>query len=218
MGDELRRGLLLALPLVLLITLINPLVSQEGDTLLVRGGEVLGHRFDVTFEAVAFGAIAGLRIATIVGAFALFSACVDPDELLRAFRRVGFRSALTATLATRLVPVLARDATRMGDAGKCRAEPAGRAARGAGRAGRRARARRGRGRGARGARLCRPRAPGERARPRPAVPPRHLGRAGGGGGDRGGRWGSRTRCRLGEVEAYPRFAMDAGARGAVVAC
>jgi energy-coupling factor transport system permease protein len=103
-------------------------VSQEGDTLLIRGSEVLGHRFDVTFEAVAFGAIAGLRIATIVAAFALFSACVDPDELLRSFRRLGFRSALTATLATRLVPVLARDATRMGEAGKCRAEPAGRAA------------------------------------------------------------------------------------------
>ena len=39
------------------------------------------------------------------------SAAVDPDELLRMFRRVSYRSALTATLATRLVPVLARDAT-----------------------------------------------------------------------------------------------------------
>ena len=38
------------------------------------------------------------------------SAAVDPDELLKALRRISYRSALTASLATRLVPVLARDA------------------------------------------------------------------------------------------------------------
>src|SRR5206468_6690548 len=53
-------------------------------------------------------------------AFALFSAAVDPDEVLRLFRRVSYRSALTAALATRLVPVLARDAARMSDAARCR--------------------------------------------------------------------------------------------------
>jgi energy-coupling factor transport system permease protein len=42
------------------------------------------------------------------------------------FRRVSYRSALTATLATRLVPVLARDATHMGDAARCRPHPPGR--------------------------------------------------------------------------------------------
>ena len=61
----------------------------------------------------------------IVTAFGLMSAAVDPDELLRLFRRISYRSALTATLATRLVPVLARDATRMGDAARCRPHPPG---------------------------------------------------------------------------------------------
>ena len=46
----------------------------------------------------------GLRVVVFMLAFGLFSACVDPDELLRAFRRVSYRSALTASLATRLVP------------------------------------------------------------------------------------------------------------------
>jgi energy-coupling factor transport system permease protein len=58
----------------------------------------------------------------------LLSAAVDPDELLRLFRRVSYRSALTASLATRLVPILARDATRMTEASRCRAVPAGRVA------------------------------------------------------------------------------------------
>ena len=68
----------------------------------------------------------GLRVIVIVTAFGLMSAAVDPDELLRMFRRVSYRSALTATLATRLVPVLARDATRMSDAARCRPHPPGR--------------------------------------------------------------------------------------------
>jgi energy-coupling factor transport system permease protein len=127
-GRELRRSFWLSLPLALLITAINPLVYPSGNTLLVRGGDVLGRRIDITLEALAAGAIAGLRLTVFMLAFALFSACVDPDELLRAFRRVSYRSALTAALATRLVPVLARDALRMGDAARCRPEPPARLA------------------------------------------------------------------------------------------
>lgn len=127
-GREIKRAALLSLPLVLLIALINPLVYREGDTLLVRGGDLLGRRIDVTLEALVAGGLAGLRVAAIVIAFGLFSACVDPDELLRLFRRFSYRSALTGALATRLVPVLARDALRMGDAARCRPAPPGRLA------------------------------------------------------------------------------------------
>ena len=116
------------MPLAILIALVNPLVYQGGDTLLVRGGTFLGRRFDVTLEALAAGGLAGLRVIAFLMAFGLFSACVDPDELLRLFRRVSYRSALTASLATRLVPVLARDALRMGDAARCRPQPPGRLA------------------------------------------------------------------------------------------
>ena len=125
-GREIGRSLRFALPFALLITLINPLVYPEGDTLLFRGGEILGRRIDITLEATAAGALNGMRVIVIVSAFGLLSAAVDPDQLLRMFRRVSYRSALTATLATRLVPVLARDATRMGDAARCRPHPPGR--------------------------------------------------------------------------------------------
>lgn len=127
-GGELRRTLALALPLAVLVALVNPLVYAGGDTLLVRGGELLGRRIDITLEAVVAGGLAGLRLAVFMLAFGLFAACVDPDALLRALRRVSYRSALSASLATRLVPVLARDALRMGDAARCRPLPAGRLA------------------------------------------------------------------------------------------
>ena len=122
-GREIGRSLLFALPLALLVAIVNPLVYAGGDTLLVRGGELLGRRIDVTLEATVAGALGGLRVVVCVVALGLLSAAVDPDELLRLFRRVSFRSALTASLATRLVPVLARDATRMGDAARCRPHP-----------------------------------------------------------------------------------------------
>ncbi|MEX2196841.1 MAG: energy-coupling factor transporter transmembrane component T [Thermoleophilaceae bacterium] len=127
-ASELRRSLRLALPFALLIMLINPIVSQQGDTLLVRGWEVLGQRWDVTLEALAYGGVAALRLVALLVVFGLLTACVDPDDLLRLFRRVSYRSALTAALTTRLAPVLARDALRMGDAARCRAVPAGRGA------------------------------------------------------------------------------------------
>ena len=127
-GREILRSLRFALPFALLIAIINPLVYPEGDTLLFRGGEILGRQIDITLEATAAGVLNGLRVIVIVTAFGLMSAAVDPDELLRLFRRVSYRSALTATLATRLVPVLARDATRMSDAARCRPHPPGRLA------------------------------------------------------------------------------------------
>lgn len=122
-GREIRAALRLALPLALLLAVVNPLVYAGGETLLVRGGEVLGRRVDITLEATVAGALGGLRVVVIVAALGLLSAAVDPDELLRLFRRISYRSALSGALATRLVPVLARDAGRMGDAARCRPNP-----------------------------------------------------------------------------------------------
>lgn len=123
-GAQVRRAALIGVPIAIVVALVNPLVSSNGDTVIFRFGELLGHRFDVTLEAVLFGLVAGLRVIVLIAAFGLFNAVVDPDELLRAVRRVSYRSALTASLATRLVPVLVRDAGRMGEAARCRARPA----------------------------------------------------------------------------------------------
>ena len=126
-GRELvTRSLRLALPFALLVVAINGLVSQRGASVLLRLGTVLGHRFDVTAESLGWGAVTAMQICCIFLAFGLFAAVVDPDELLKLMRRVSYRSALTGSLATRLVPVIARDAARMGDAARCRPTPPGR--------------------------------------------------------------------------------------------
>ncbi|HSD75753.1 MAG TPA: energy-coupling factor transporter transmembrane component T, partial [Solirubrobacteraceae bacterium] len=114
------------MPLAVLVALVNPLVVRDGLTVLVRLGELPPFgRLDVTLEALAYGAVLGARLVLVVACFALMASAVDPDALLRGFRRVSFRSALAAALAVRLVPVLARDARRMADAHRCRPAAAG---------------------------------------------------------------------------------------------
>jgi energy-coupling factor transport system permease protein len=120
-GRPLVGVLLLALPFALVIALLNPLVTRNGVTVIARLGEapVFG-RVDVTLEALVYGAVLGLRALALILCCGLYATVVDPDEVLRLFRRVSFRSALTATLATRMVPVLGRDGRRMADAQRCR--------------------------------------------------------------------------------------------------
>jgi energy-coupling factor transport system permease protein len=128
-GHEVARTARFTLPLVILVTLVNALVVRDGLTVFARLGELPPFgRIDLTVEALVFGLVLGARVMVVVMCCALFTAAVDPDEMLRLFRRVSFRSALTAALATRLIPVLARDARRMADARACRPHPGPRVA------------------------------------------------------------------------------------------
>jgi energy-coupling factor transport system permease protein len=124
----LRFGLYLGLSMIV----VNALVSQRGETLLLRGWElpVVG-RIDVTAEAVAEGGILALRVLVALLIFAVWSACVDPDRVLRAIRPWAPRSALTASVISRLVPLAAADASRLAEAASLRgpaAAPVARAA------------------------------------------------------------------------------------------
>ena len=123
-GRELRRAALFAVPLGVAVMVINALVVRDGLTVIARLGDlpVFGQT-DVTLEATVAGAVLGLRAIALVLCGALYTAAVDPDEVLRLFRRLSFHSALTATVATRMVPVLTRDARRLAEAQRCRPGP-----------------------------------------------------------------------------------------------
>jgi energy-coupling factor transport system permease protein len=131
-GRAVKAALRLALPAFVLMVVVNALVSHRGDTVLVRGWDmpVLGNT-DVTLESLAEGAKLGMLVAAVIVAFAVYSACVDPDRVLRALRPVARRSAMTAGLVTRMVPLALADSARLSEAASLRgpaAEPVGRAA------------------------------------------------------------------------------------------
>ncbi len=110
-----------ALPFALVIAGINAIVSRDGLTVILWGPELPGlGRLDITAEALAYGAVLGLRAVVVIACFALHSAAVDPDALLRGVRRLGVRSALTVAVSMRLVGLLARDARRFHDAQRSR--------------------------------------------------------------------------------------------------
>ena len=131
-GRALRASARWGLTLGIFIVAVNGLVAQRGDTVLVHGLwlPLLGAT-DVSAEALADGGVVALRILVVLMAFAVQSACVDPDRLLRLLRPLARRSALTATLIARLVPLAAADHVRLGEAAALRgpaAAPVGRAA------------------------------------------------------------------------------------------
>ena len=124
---SLRFGLVLALTIVI----VNGLVTDRGNTVLARLGHwpVLG-QVNVTAEALAAGAVIGLRVLVAMIALGVYSACVDPDRVLRLLRPLAARSALTATLISRMVPLAAADVGRLREAALLRgptAAPVGRA-------------------------------------------------------------------------------------------
>jgi energy-coupling factor transport system permease protein len=113
-----RTGAIVWLPIVL----VNVLVSRDGLTVFARLGD-LGPfgQGNLTLEAVVFGGVVALKVMLLILVTTLASLAVDPDETLRILRRLSFRSALTASLATRMIPVLAADAQRLAEAQRTRA-------------------------------------------------------------------------------------------------
>lgn len=130
-GRPLAAALRWGLVLGVLVVAVNALVSQRGETILVRGGQIpLLGQIDVSAEALAEGGVLALRIAIVFAVFAVHSACVDPDRVLRLLRPLARHSALTATLIARLVPLASADHARLREATSLRgpaAAPVGRA-------------------------------------------------------------------------------------------
>jgi energy-coupling factor transport system permease protein len=94
----------------LTIFLLTPLVEVIGSHPIWTGPTVpvLG-RLDVTTEELAAGLYQALRLVAVGLAFAVYALLLDHDRLL-ASAAWARRSTLAVALATRLVPVLERDA------------------------------------------------------------------------------------------------------------
>ena len=130
-GRVLARSMRVAAIVWLPIVLVNVLVSRQGLTVFARLGD-LGPfgQGDLTVEAAVFGAVIALKVMLLILITTLASLAIDPDETLRIVRRLSFRSALTASLATRMIPVLAADAQRLAEAQRTRPLGSPRGARG----------------------------------------------------------------------------------------
>jgi len=120
-GAELARSLRLVVIVAVPIVLVNVLVSRDGLTVFARLGD-LGPfgQGDLTVEAAVYGLWIALKVALVMLVTTLASMAIDPDELMRTFRGLSFRSALTASLGLRMIPLLGADAARLAEAQRTR--------------------------------------------------------------------------------------------------
>ena len=114
-GRRLLRQLCFLLPLLLFTALLNPLISQQGATVLFSFP--WGAR--CTLEAVLFGLTAGMRLAAVLLWFAGWNAVLTSDKFVFLFGGVLPSLALTICMGLRLVPHLLRRYRAVSDAQKC---------------------------------------------------------------------------------------------------
>ncbi|WP_170119358.1 energy-coupling factor transporter transmembrane component T family protein [Tumebacillus permanentifrigoris] len=110
------RTLKFAIPILLLILVINVLLNKNGATLLYKGPSVavIG-QLRITGEALAYGLVMGLRMLVFFGIFALTLHWLSADRALELSAKVAKKSAVTAMMTTRLIPYLSEQAEQIGD-------------------------------------------------------------------------------------------------------
>ncbi len=103
------------------LLVINPLFSSNGVIFWWKGPivPVLG-RLDITAEEAAYAAISVIRTAVLVVTVAMYQWFVDHDRFLFAFARWSPRFVMTAVIAIRLFPFLAREWGRIREVAQAR--------------------------------------------------------------------------------------------------
>ncbi len=89
------------LPLVLFIAVANPLLNHRGVT---RLGVLFGQW--ITLEAVCYGIVAGLSLATLILWFSCYQKIMTSDKFLYLFGKIAPASSLLITMALAFVPKL----------------------------------------------------------------------------------------------------------------
>ncbi len=119
--DAWETCLKVGLGMVVLIMLINPLAVRAGTSIIWSGPEVpvLG-RLTISLESICYGAAMGLRLLNVISVFCLYNCLVHPDRALGIFSRFAPKSALIISLATRMLPTLARELSEIKEAQQTR--------------------------------------------------------------------------------------------------
>jgi energy-coupling factor transport system permease protein len=100
-GRGKRKFHLFALILFASLTIINPILSHKGETVLFVVNNTL-----ITKESLVFGARNGLLAAALVYFFGIFSRLMTSDKILYLFGGISPRLALIISISLRHVPLL----------------------------------------------------------------------------------------------------------------
>ncbi len=104
---------LFSLLLFLILTLINPIFSKSGETVLF----FLNNR-PITLEALCYGMNAAVSLVAALYWFRCFSQVMTTDRLLCVFSKISKKLALILTMSLRFVPLFKDQWHRIDDAQK----------------------------------------------------------------------------------------------------
>ncbi len=103
--------------LIVFAALFNALFTRAGTTVLLR---LPFSQVSITAEALAYGALNGLVLLTLLAAFQAFNAALRPRDLLALTPRAFYSLALATTIAITYLPLLRRQAQAIWEAQRIR--------------------------------------------------------------------------------------------------
>lgn len=97
------KSLFYMIPMVLFITLINPIFNHYGETpLLYYNGQ------PITLEATLYGIFVGVLITSLIFLFRAFDRCINSHKFIYLFGKFLPTIALMVTMIMRFIPYLSR--------------------------------------------------------------------------------------------------------------
>lgn len=101
------------LPAVLFIILLNPVVNQNGNTILAQVSIFHIINFKITLEAVVYGIVSGIKLIGITLAFGFANMTIHPDRLFGFLIKYLGSSALLMSITFRLFPEISASYMRI---------------------------------------------------------------------------------------------------------
>lgn len=107
-GGKIKKMLPSSLFFVLMITIINPLLTHRGSTILFY----IGYN-PITLEAVTYGYTMALSLFVILFTFASYNEMISSHKFLYLFSRISPKVALLTMITVRFVPLFMRRLTHI---------------------------------------------------------------------------------------------------------
>lgn len=110
----LKFCLFFVFPMMLVFTLVNPLVSHQGATILFYLGDN-----PVTMEALVYGGISGMMLAEILLWFSCWNVIMTSDKVIYLFGKIIPSMSLIFSMVLRFVPRFKGQIQKISQAQKC---------------------------------------------------------------------------------------------------
>lgn len=113
--STLKFFLCFLLPMTLLITIVNPLLNQQGETILFYYTE---YRY-ITMEAMLYGLVMGCMLSSIILWFSCYNSIMTGDKFTYLFSKLIPALSLIFSMVMRFVPNYRMQIKKISDGQKC---------------------------------------------------------------------------------------------------